>query len=552
MGLFIDLFAGGGGASNGIEAALGRPIDIAVNHDPMAIAMHMANHPSTTHHIEDIWSVDPVEATGGQRVSGLWASPDCKHHSRAKGGKPVSKKIRGLPWSIVKWAAQTRTDTIFSENVPEMQTWGPLIAKRDPKTGRVLKIAEPGTGDEKTKPKYEVAEPGEVVPLHRQYLIPDPKRKGETFRKFINALRKLGYVVEWRELVACDHGAPTTRTRWYMIARCDGIPITWPEPTHGKGRKPYRTAAECIDWSIPVPSIFDRKKPLAENTLKRIATGVVRFTIDSPDPFVIHLDGDGAFAPFITKFHSGSTGQRIDEPIHTITAGSVGASNHPGATAPFGIVTANLLTYYGNKNPDDFRGQDLRRPIATQTTENRHALVTAFLAKHYTGVVGSKVDAPIGTITGWDHHSLVTCHLQRQFGQSVGQKVNSPVGAIMPGGGGKTALVAAFLSKYYGTNIGQHLYSPIQTITSKDRFGLVLVWIDGVSYVITDIGMRMLQPHELYLAQGFPAHYLINLMYNGRRLSKAAQVRMCGNSVCPPVAEALVRANVGEAFAKAA
>lgn len=451
MGLIVDNFAGGGGASTGIEMALGRSVNIAINHDPEALAMHAANHPHTRHFVEDVWAVNPREVTRGEPVDLAWFSPDCTHFSKSRGGKPKDKKIRGLAWVAVKWAQQVRPSVICLENVEEFVTWGPL--------------------DEFGQPVKAQA--------------------GETFDIFIGALRGLGYAVDFRELRACDYGAPTTRKRFFLIAWCDGDPIVWPERTHGMGKLPYRTAGECINWTIPCPSIFGREKPLAENTLRRIAKGVVKYVLNNPRPFIVCL-------------------------------------NH----------TADYYRY--------FRGQDLNVPLGTLTQTPGFAVVSAFLAKHYGGVVGCHVDHPLGTVTGIDHHSLVACHLERQFGNSVGEPVDAPMGTVMPGGGGKTALVAAFLSKYYGAGTGQELGSSMQIVTSRDHFGLVTVSIEGESYAIVDIGMRMLQPRELFRAQGFPDSYVIDPVVNGRPLPKSAQVRMVGNSVCPPIAAAIVRANVRE------
>ncbi len=449
MGLIVDSFAGGGGASTGIEMALGRSIDIAINHDPEALAMHLANHPGTRHIVEDIWGVDPAEVCHGEPVDVMWCSPDCTHFSKAKGSKPRDKRIRGLAWIAVRWARRVRPKVIFLENVEEFRTWGPVDRKGHP----VKRLA------------------------------------GRTFWRFVRALQKLGYVVEWRELRACDYGAPTTRLRFYLVARCDGLPIVWPTPTHGTASNPVRTAAECIDWSIPCPSIFERKKPLAEATCRRIAKGIVRYVLNNPKPFIVQYHGDTAFR-----------GQPVDEPIMTV-----------------------------DSSP-------------------RYALVTAFLAKHYTGVVGADLCEPLPTITAKDHNALVAAHVVRQFGQSVGSRADEPVGCVTAGGAGKTGLVATFLTKYYGQGIGQSVSEPLDTVTSKDRFGLVTVLIDGETYVLTDIGMRMLKPRELFRAQGFPDSYVIDPVFNGRRLPGTAQVRMCGNSVCPPVAEALVRANAAEFY----
>ena len=440
--LIVDNFAGGGGASCGIELATGRPVDIAINHDPAAIAMHKANHPDTEHYCESVWDVDPRKVTRGRPVALCWLSPDCTHFSKAKGGKPRDKNIRGLAWVAVRWAATVRPRVIILENVEEFVTWGPL-----------------------TPDGY-----------------PDQRQKGRTFRSFVNALRRHGYAVEWRELRACDYGAPTIRKRLFLIARCDGRPIVWPEPTHGvpdspkvrSGKlKPWRTAAEIIDWSIPCPSIFERKRPLTENTLRRIARGIYKFVINNPKPFIAPVG-----PAFITKFRTGATGHPLDEPLHTVTSGA-------GSVRPAGAAHAM-------------------------------GLVTAFIARH--------------------------------FGESVGSSMNEPIGTVTAGGGGKSALVASFLLKYYGAGVGQACDEPLGTVTTRDRFGLVT--IHGVDYQIIDIGMRMLEPHELFAAQGFPPDYIIDRDADGRPYPKYEQVARCGNSVPPPFAEALVRANLPELCVK--
>ena len=433
--LIVDLFAGGGGASTGIELATGRYVDIAVNHDPKAVAMHETNHPQTRHFCEDVFEVDPVAVTKGKPVGLLWASPDCKHFSKAKGGKPVSKKIRSLAWVVVKWARLVRPRVIRLENVEEFQTWGPL------------------EGD-----------------------LPDPARKGETFRRWVAELEKLGYDVQYKELRACDYGAPTIRKRLFLVARCDGLPIVFPQPTHGKGLKPYKTAAEIIDWSIPCPSIFGRAKPLPDNTLRRIANGIVRFVINVQKPFIVK-------------------------------------------------DCAKLLIQMGYGDNEGRRVLDLNKPLGTVTSGgNKFALVSAFLAKHYSGVVGTRVNNPVGTITTVDHHSLVT----------VGMS-DVPTN--------RTEEVRAFLINYYGTGTSPAVNEPLNTCTGRVHSGLVAVRIGGKEYAIADIGLRMLQPHELYAAQGFPSGYVFDRSGSGAPLSKEAQIRMCGNSVCPPVAAALVKAN---------
>ncbi|MFD1675432.1 DNA cytosine methyltransferase [Alicyclobacillus fodiniaquatilis] len=504
--LIIDNFAGGGGASTGIESAIGRSVDIAINHDPAAIAMHKANHPTTEHYCESVWDVDPREVTGGRPVGLCWLSPDCKHFSKAKGGKPVEKKIRGLAWVAVRWAATVRPRVIILENVEEFKTWGPLL-----KNGK-----------------------------------PDPKQKGRTFNCFVNALRRHGYQVEWREMRACDYGAPTIRKRLFLIARCDGRPIVWPKPTHGdpncapvraKRLKPWRTAAEIIDWSLPCPSIFERKRPLAENTMRRIARGMAKFVIEGPQPFIIKVNHHG------TEFR----GQTLDKPLHTITAG--GDSKRPaGAPHAMGMVTAFLAQYHTETAHSEVRGQSLDEPIMTLDTSNRYGLVAAFLAKHYGGNYtgpGSPMDVPVPTVTTVDHNALVTSHLMILRNNQFGQKVTQPIPTVTAGGG-HVGEVRAFLTQYNGSSIGQRVDTPLNTISTHDRFGLVIVRIKGQDYVIVDIGMRMLEPHELFAAQGFPAEYIINRDADGRIYPKSAQVARCGNSVPPPFAEHLVRANLPE------
>lgn len=503
--LIVDNFAGGGGASTGIEAAIGRSVDIAINHDAEAIAMHQANHPSTRHYCEDVWDVDPVEATGGKPVGLAWFSPDCKHFSKAKGGKPRDKKIRGLAWVAIRWAATVKPRMIFLENVEEFLTWGPLLPDG----------------------------------------MPCPDRKGQTFKAFVRKLEKLGYKVEWRELRACDYGAPTIRKRLFLIASRDGQPIVWPDKTHGAPEspevkagklKPWRTAAECIDWSIPCPSIFERDKPLADATLRRIARGIQKYVIDAAEPFIVTCNHSG----------EGFRGQGLNEPFKTITA----------ARDAHGLIVPTLIqTGYGERDGQAPRVPGLEKPLGTTMAQGiKHALAVATLIKHYGGNgAGAGVDLkmPVHTVTATDHHGLVTANLVRQFGTSNGADINAPAGTIMAdGGGGKTQLVKAFLSKYYGCGEGQSLSAPAHTITSQDRFALVT--INQIDYVIVDIGMRMLQPHELFRAQGFPDDYQIAPQFNGKPLTKTAQVRMCGNSVSPVMAEALVRANFQSASKQSA
>ena len=449
--MIVDLFAGGGGASTGIELALGRHVDVAVNHDPEAVLLHQANHPQTQHYVSDVFEVDPHQVTNGRPVGLLWASPDCTYHSKARGGKPHrdrnrARRRRGLAGVVVRWARSVRPRVICLENVEEFQHWGPLL--------------DDGT--------------------------PCPERRGSSFRRWVAQLAGAGYAVEWRELRAYHYGAPTTRKRLYLIARCDGNPIVWPDPTHddpaslavrqGK-RLPWRTAAECIDWSIECPSIFERARPLADNTMRRIARGVQRYVLDAADPFIV-----GSVAPTLVTV---GYGERAGQ-----------APRAPGLDKPLGTVVAG-----GTK----------------------HALVAAFLAKHYGGVIGQPMTRPIGTVTTVDHHSLATVSTRGEHADAV----------------------LAFLCKYYGSERdGCDLREPLHTITTVDRFGLVTM--RGEQREIADIGLRMLAPRELYRAQGFPDSYRIDMGADGRALTQRAQVRMCGNSVCPPVAAAIVRANASD------
>ena len=490
--LVVDLFAGGGGASTGIEAAIGRHVDIAVNHDAAAVSLHQANHPQTHHFVSDVFEVDPLVVTDGQPVGLLWASPDCKHFSKAKGGKPVSKRVRGLAWVVVKWAKLVRPRIICLENVEEFQTWGPLAAD-----GR-----------------------------------PCPQRKGSTFARWKGQLQALGYQVEHRELRACDYGAPTIRKRLFLVARCDGMPIVWPDATHaakpakGSGMKPWRTAAECIDWSLPCPSIFERERPLAEATLRRIAHGVMRYVVNAAEPYVVRIGHTG--------HGDGGKVRGIHDPLSTVTS-----------KAEHLLCSPTLVqTGYGERTGQAPRVPGLDKPLGTVVAgASKHALVAAFLAKHYTGVVGSELQQPIGTVTATDHHSLVAANMVKLRGTSNSASAAEPLHTISAGGQ-HHAEVRAFLTAYYGSDQDTPLDEPMHTVTTKPRFGLVTV--AGQQYQIADIGMRMLQPRELYTAQGFPASYIIDRGADGRTLPKDAQVRMCGNSVCPPLADALVRANYAE------
>lgn len=511
--LVVDLFAGGGGASCGIEQGIGRPVDIAVNHDPMAVAMHEANHPGTQHFCESVFKVNPGAVTGNQPVGLLWASPDCTHHSKAKGGKPVSAKRRGLAWVVVKWARRTRPRVIMLENVEEFEDWGPLTPKRT-ECGEVLRF-----------------------PDGKPQLVPCPDRKGQEFQKFKAQLKRLGYQVEHRQLRACDYGAPTIRKRFFLIARRDGRPIVWPKPTHGAPdslpvrrakQQPYRTAAECIDWSLPCPSIFERKKPLAEKTMRRIAQGMKRFVLETAEPFIIGIDHGSA---------KGGCNWSAVEPLTTITTENRHAV----------VVPTLIQTGFGERKGQSPRVPGLHKPLGTVVAGgSKHALVTAFLAKHYGGVVGIPATEPTGTVTTIDHHAVVAAHMINLKGSDRRARAADQPAATVCAGGTHAGLVAAFMAPYYGSGSGEtgrDLRQPAPTATTKDRLQLVTVQIDGATYVITDIGMRMLQPHELFKAQGFPDDYVIAPEFEGRPIPKYAQVRMCGNSVPPVWPRALVEAN---------
>lgn len=483
----VDGFCGGGGWSTGFEFAIGRPVDIGINHDADAIAMHKRNHPLTKHYNENIFEVDPYAATQGRAVSWAHFSPDCTHFSRAKGGTPVKKSIRGLAWVVTKWAGTVHPRIISMENVPEFMSWGPLCARRD-KNGRIYKTD--GT----------IAERGEYVPYSEQQLIPDKRKTGQTFRRFIRVMRSLGYDCEWKILTASDYGAPTIRKRLFILFRNDGKPIVFPKPTHGdpdsaavkNGElKPWHTAAECIDWTIPCPSIFERKKPLAENTLRRIAKGIQKFVIDNPQPFIV----------------------------------------------PIG---------YGERKNQTPRTHDIKKPLQTVDTANRYGLVLSFISKYFGGGyqgAGSNIESPLPTVTATDHNALAAVHITQFNNHCVGQPADMPLNTITCGAG-HFAEVRAFLVKYFGTSTAQNVNEPLGSITTKDRFGLVTV--QGEQYAIIDIGMRMLTPRELYNAQGFPPDYEIETDCYGRAYPKTKQVARCGNSVPPPFATAIVRANAPE------
>lgn len=587
-GLIVDLFAGGGGASMGIEAALGRDVDIAINHDPVAIAVHKANHPNTEHYATDIWEVKPLDATRGRPVLLLHASPDCKHFSRAKGGRPKSQKVRSLAWVVRRWANDVKPAVITLENVAEFQDWGPLYP---PMTwrhadGRVFTCTS-----EASQRSFLAGKKVGKTAWRDVSDAPIPERKGETFRRWKRDLEKLGYVVEHRLLHAHHYGAPTSRKRLFLVARRDGGAIRWPERTHGPGLLPYKTAAQCIDWSLRCPSIFERKKPLAKKTLARIAAGIRRFVLENPDPFVVTIDHQSAASaeqlvgqplstvttkarhvlvtPTIVPVNHGggeSRAERADEPLTTVTAarrghavvaafvagcgGRAGQSQPTGGDEPVGTITAKndrvvvaptlIQTSYGERAGQAPRVLDLHQPLGTVVAQGqKHSVAAAFLAKHFGGVVGKPLGkAPLDTITAVDHHSLVTSHLEVMRNNASGKPLDGPVPTICANGN-HVAEVRTFLTTYYGSekDVGQVMTEPLRTVVTKDRFGLVTV--AGVEYEITDIGMRMLEPHELDRAQfgRFAKGYRPNAAK-----TKKDRVRLTGNSVCPEVEEALVAA----------
>lgn len=539
--LIVDNFAGGGGASTGIELATGYSVDIAINHDPEAIKMHKANHPYTRHYCENVWAVDPVKACKGHPVALAWFSPDCKHFSKAKGGKPKDKNIRGLAWVACRWAGLVRPRVIMLENVEEFKTWGPLNRS------------------------------------HR----PIKAKQGVTFKKFVSQLQDLGYQVEFRELVAADYGAPTMRKRFFMIARCDGKPIVWPEPTHGPAdseevknglRKPYVGAYTQIDFSRPCPSIFETSeeikekygiravRPLAPKTMERIARGLKKFVLNNPEPFIIQCNhggerrpndirepmptitgkhGYGIVEPYVVQI--GQTGfsedrsKDVREPLSTI----VSKNEHC-------LISPTLIQYHSETAQGEVRGQTIKDPIMTVDGSNRYGLVTSFLHKYYDGGytgAGQDMKNPLPTVTAWDHNSVVTANLIQMNNHCDGRDMRDPIPTITAGDG-HFGEVRAFLIKYYGQGIGQDIKAPLDTVTAQDRFGLVT--INGVDYQIVDIGLRMLEPRELYGCQGFPDDYIIDHDYTGKTYPRSEQVRRCGNAVCPPIPAALVKANLPE------
>lgn len=643
--IIVDFFCGGGGAGTGLEMGLGRAVTVAKNHSPAAISMHTVNHPHAKHFTTDVFEGDPDTECGGRAVGWFHMSPDCTHHSQAAGGQPRKREIRNLSWIGLKWAGMKRPRVISLENVKQILQWGPLVAKRCKLTGRVIKL---GGG---------VAEPSEVVPVSEQFLVPDPKRRGQTWAVFVAELQRLGYFVEWRVIKACDFGAPTSRERLFMIARCDGQPIVWPEPTHAKnpakGQHKWRTAAECIDWTIPSKSIFGRKKDLAPATLRRVAKGMRKFVLDAANPFIVPIanwsgesvqSGDqplrtvtswprgGSFAmasPIIAPAtHQGT--DRVNDPgapLPTITCanrgeltlispvlmgagGPIYSGNPTAADKPIGtlmtrshravasacIVQAGHGEGSGKSKRRSHGVNDICGPIGTVTASGGgQSIATVFMAQMNGGfntTAAKNIEDPMTTVTntgsqqqlvtanlvhlrgncdardlhdplhtisaGGTHHGLMTAFMERQFGASVGQGLDEPAPTVTAGGGGKSSLVelqlspeveagalrvAAFLISYYGTSDAGNIAAPAPTITTRDRLALVTVTIKGTPYVIVDICLRMLQPAELYKAQGFPANYIISHGADGKPFTKTQQVHMCGNSVSPPPMAALARAN---------
>lgn len=509
--IIVDNFAGGGGASTGIELATGKIVDIAINHDPDAILMHRTNHPNTEHIQASVWDVDPVEVCRGRPVGLAWFSPDCKHFSKAKGSALVDRNIRGLAWIVLRWAATVHPRVIILENVEEFQTWGPV------RKGKPIK-----------------------------------SKAGITFKQWKLQLQNLGYNIEHRELIAADYGAPTIRKRFVLIARNDGKPIVWPERTHApadsedvkNGKcKPWRSAAEIIDWNLPMYSVFATKaeikekygvnavRPLADNTLRRVIRGVDKFTIQSGNPFIVP---DNRSAQLIS-YHSEQTesvrANSMDTPMPTIDA-----SNR------YGLVVANLTEYFGNGVPID-----PREPMRTITSHDREALTVAHICKYYGGVIGADAGEPLPTVTGIDHNALCATHIVEFKGQCKGQNPAMPLLTITQSAGEfalcKSLLVKADETQNYGywQKIRDLLNKHCGYAIGNDE--ILLLLINGVAYYIHDILLRMLAPKELYAAMGFPQDYIIDRDYLGHEYGKSKQVARCGNAVCPPMAEAVVRAN---------
>lgn len=567
--IIVDNFAGGGGASTGIELATGRPVTIAINHDPDAILMHKTNHPYTEHYQESVWDIDPVEVCKGRKVGLAWFSPDCKHFSKAKGGKPVDKNIRGLAWIVLKWAGTVRPRVIILENVEEFQTWGPVRK-------------------------------GKPVKSHQ----------GETFSRWKSQLKALGYEIEHRELKACDYGAPTIRKRFFLIARCDGKPIVWPKPTYApkdsqevkSGKlKAYKSAADCIDFDLPCPSIFNRKKPLAVNTQRRIARGLDKFVIKEAKPFIVHI-GNGERKGQKPRV------QDIDKPVSTVVSSCKQYLSMP-YMSPIGhtgfcvdrnysikqplqtivskaeqiMIMPSLIQYHSETAKGEVRGQKLSEPIFTVDGSNRYGLQIPYLSKFYGGVIGADIKRPVPTVTAIDHNALTAPFLTKYYsGADQSFSCNSPLHTIttkdrmsvctnyltilrnnmdcrsvqeplntITTSGAHFADTKVYIKKYSpGCNLGywNKVRELLNTYTDWNLADdeVLIFNINGVEYFIYDIGLRMLQPKELYRAQGFPNDYIIDHDYTGKEYPKTKQVARCGNAVPPAFAKALVQANLPE------
>lgn len=580
--IIVDNFAGGGGASTGIELATGRPVTIAINHDPDAILMHKTNHPFTEHYQASVWDVDPCEVSKGRPVGLAWFSPDCKHFSKAKGGKPVDKNIRSLAWIVLRWAGTVRPRVIILENVEEFQTWGPV------RRGHPVK-----------------------------------SKAGQTFHKWLSQLQALGYAVEWRELVAADYGAPTTRKRFFLVARCDGAPIVWPEPTHApagsrevlEGRKkPWRSAAEIIDWSLPCPSIFDTReqirekyglsaqRPLRPNTMRRVIRGVDKFVIKNPEPFLVVVNHTGDFrgqdaaaplqtvtakhgygvaspvmVPLTMHNNENATGTGITEPVNTITSSGAGGHQmvitptlaaigqtgggergrkiteptHTQVSKAEECLVAAAMIQYHTEQTERVRGQGLADPLMTIDASNRYGLAAATLVKYYgNDRHGQKIRDPLHTVTAKDREGLATTHLVKMKGTNLGGPMSEPVQTITAGGGHFGVVTTTVVKAEPGADLKHwpEIRDLLNTYCGY-RLGpedVILFEIGGTAYFMADIGLRMLTPRELYMANGFPQDYKIERDYTGREYPKTKQVARCGNAVPPPFATALVRANLPE------
>lgn len=577
--IIVDNFAGGGGASTGIELATGRPVTIAINHDPDAILMHKTNHPFTEHYQASVWDVDPREVSKGRPVGLAWFSPDCKHFSKAKGGKPVDKNIRGLAWIVLRWAGTVRPRVIILENVEEFQTWGPV------RRGHPVK-----------------------------------SKAGQTFHKWLSQLEALGYAVEWRELVAADYGAPTTRKRFFLVARCDGAPIVWPEPTHAPAgsrevlegkKKPWRSAAEVIDWSLPCPSIFDTReairekyglsaqRPLRPNTMRRVIRGVDKFAIKAPEPFLVVVNHAGDFrgqntadplqtvtakhgygvaspllAPLTVTNTTNSTGADAGAPVHTVTTagnqmliaptlaaiGQTGGGErgrkiteptHTQVSKAEECLVAAAMIQYHTEQTERVRGQGLADPLMTIDASNRYGLAAATLVKYYgNDRHGQKIRDPLHTVTAKDREGLATTHLVKMKGTNLGGPMSEPVQTITAGGGHFGVVTTTVVKAEPGADL-KHWPEIRDLLNTYCGYNLgpedvILFEIGGAAYFMADIGLRMLTPKELYMANGFPEDYRIERDYTGKEYPKTKQVARCGNAVPPPFATALVRANLPE------